>query len=274
MKNFHPLLEHCVTRLKVSFRDDIGNEKDIYATGFWIRISEQEQILVTNRHNLDPGLKDVKFKNYKVSRIQVQERERKNGIYTANTKFVDIELQGINGRLHSNADVAILIFSQISSLPKVEGYAFEALKIEDLADITYLETCCEIFDMIGFIGFPQDWYDTDRNAPSGRTAWLASNPCISFSNKKVATKNTTLVTGLSFGGGSGSPVFSFPKGIKITSSYAPPRLMGIMSGHFWDDLQSNATGFPSHSGFSYFTRSLAIRELLDEPFFDVLDYWN
>ncbi len=108
--------------------------------------------------------------------------------------------------------------------------------VQELADEQFLNECCEIFDPVGFLGFPQDWYDTARNAPIGRMAWLASNPSVSFANEKIKTTDITLVTGLSFGGSSGSPVLSLPKGLKIISQpgievnspYAPPRLLGIM----------------------------------------------
>jgi hypothetical protein len=286
MKNFHPFLEHCVTRLEVTFKDDLGNHCTILATGFWLRVSAQEYLFVTNRHNLDPSLKNPNNKK-KVSKIKIQIRQKKiTDEYTNNTIFFEIKLNEIDGRLHRKADVAVLIFKRIPngviySDIQDGNYSFESLPIEELADLEYLKDCCEIFDMVGFIGFPQKWYDTIRNAPVGRTAWLASNPSMPFFNEYVKTVDITLVTGLSFGGSSGSPVFSLPKGLKINSgqgikfasSYAPPRLMGIMSGHFVES-QNKGKEYPPHSGLSYFTRSLAIRELLEKPSYDELDYWK
>ena len=58
----------------------------------------------------------------------------------------------------------------------------------------------------------------------------------------INTTETCLVNDLSFEGSSGSPVLTYPKGIKtgnglIGGNYIEPRLIGIMSGH-WDDKLS------------------------------------
>jgi hypothetical protein len=45
------------------------------------------------------------------------------------------------------------------------------------------------------------------------------------------------------------------------NSYVKPKVLGIMSGHWWDEEPPE--GMFYHSGLSYFTRSTAILELID-----------
>ena len=120
-----------------------------------------------------------------------------------------------------------------------------------------------------FLGFPgtsgQHWWDDVWKMPVARQCVLASVPSIPFTNQHVPTKDTILVSGLSFSGSSGSPVFLPPRGLAPGGAiddpdWRPGRLIGLMSGHFWE---SDATpDMFRHSGLSYLTRSSAIFELL------------
>ena len=74
-----------------------------------------------------------------------------------------------------------------------------------------------------------------------------------------------LVSGLSFSGSSGSAVISHEKGIRLGvglsgSNYVEPKLVGIMSGHWWNDEKQDAF---QHSGLSYLTSSIAIIDLFN-----------
>ncbi|MFX9181044.1 hypothetical protein ABTN76_20040, partial [Acinetobacter baumannii] len=75
---------------------------------------------------------------------------------------------------------------------------------------------------------------------------------------------TCLVTGLSFGGSSGSPVFTYevgfncPEGIKYSGRYVEPKLIGIMSGHWFDKIPEKF----NHKGISYFTKATSILSLI------------
>lgn len=82
-----------------------------------------------------------------------------------------------------------------------------------------------------------------------------------------------IVSGLSFQGSSGSPVFLHLSGIKIQSSNGisvtgatdtlrVQKIIGIMSGH-WRE-QSDTPSMFKHSGLSYYTRSTAILDLLKQ----------
>ena len=85
-----------------------------------------------------------------------------------------------------------------------------------------------------------------------------------------------MASGLSFEGGSGSPVFSSQRGMKINtdngsveSGYCPQKLIGIMTGHLQFEQEKELLDrkqelFTRHSGLSYFTKFTALRELLNE----------
>jgi len=51
-----------------------------------------------------------------------------------------------------------------------------------------------------------------------------------------------------------------PPGDIVDPMYAPPTILGIMSGHWWD-VAKEPEMF-RHSGLSYFTRSTSILELV------------
>lgn len=120
-----------------------------------------------------------------------------------------------------------------------------------------------------FIGFPgtngRHWWDESWKLPVIRQCTLASWPAIPFTNSQIQTTDVLLVSGLSFSGSSGSPVFVmnrglYPGGDIQDSGWRPARLIGVMSGHFWEDTQTPAMF--AHSGLSYLTRSTSIIEIL------------
>lgn len=123
-------------------------------------------------------------------------------------------------------------------------------------------------DLISFLGFPgsgaSHWWDQTWHTPIARQAGIASWPHIPFCNSEIKTSDVTLVSGLSFSGSSGSLVLLHEKGIPpgdiLDPMYAPPTILGIMSGHWWEP-SAEPTMF-HHSGLSYYTRSTSILELL------------
>lgn len=272
MKILNPLLLNCVTRLDITFADGNGNEKKIWGTGFWISQLDNSLVLITNRHNFEPVLKNKEYSGYKLAKLKILLRQQdNNGFFTRITDYFALNLATINGLVHPKADVAIISNPQALLFDQsIQGYQNPvSLHLSEIADNAFFSSWCEMFDPLGFIGFPREWYDHDSNSPIGRMAYISSNPC-SFSNIHIKTTDVMLVTGLSFEGSSGSPVFFLPKGLNITggsgininSSHTLPKLVGIMSGH-WDDAKSNLnTGF-IHSGLSYFTKATSIYELLN-----------
>ncbi|MBS0621647.1 MAG: hypothetical protein JSR80_01650 [Verrucomicrobia bacterium] len=79
-----------------------------------------------------------------------------------------------------------------------------------------------------------------------------------------------------FEGGSGSPVFSSARGLRIqadqgfveTADYCPQKLIGFMNGHLQSKIEKESFApkedqFMRHSGLSYFTKITALRRLLN-----------
>ena len=236
------------------FADEIGNEtKPLRGTAFWIRHNEKV-LLVTNRHNYDATMhKDMAQKKLIKFRILMR-KKTEDGSFLQETKWADVDLNKIDGWIHSEADVAVL---DVKSIPP--GVGLSAINSKEIADREYFENEANFLDPVFFIGYPQNWYDSAWNSPIARLAHIASNPSRTFSNDALLTQDTILVNGLSFGGSSGSIVIFSGEGVQeietTSSPYREPKCVGIMSGHF-NELKS------SHSGLSYFTRSSAIHEVL------------
>lgn len=245
--------ELCVCFIEMSFADEIGNATPPFSgTAFWI-MHNDKILLVTNRHNIDVTM-HPSHKNKKLIKFRILMRQNVNGSQIL-PQWVDINLENIDGSVHQEADVAILNIKDISTAGNIT-----CLSSEDIADENYFREEVRFLDPIFFIGYPQDWYDTTRMLPIARIGHIASNPNMAYSNKKIKiSQNTTLVTGLSFGGNSGSIVIAPEDGLEgITtnnSKHRPAKCLGIMSGHLQEEKLL-------HSGLSYFTRSSAIHEVL------------
>lgn len=164
-------------------------------------------------------------------------------------------------------DVAIV--RDVSFKDMNDDYGWNIISIEGLAGEDFFRNSLNAMDAVSFIGFPGSkndlvWFDDEWKLPIARTAHISSYPGRSFSNRSISTADTMLVSGLSFSGSSGSPVFNHPKGLNLKgpltiSGYVESKLIGIMSGHF-HEAGDNAF---KHSGLSYLTRSTAILQLLD-----------
>lgn len=270
MKKLHPALKHSVTLLQITAAQDIGNPRTYNGTGFWIRTFDGLPALITNRHILDPVLKSPVYNGYFIEELKVQVRETVNGEYSQKAEFVNLILEEAQGFCHLTADVTIIIDPKFCGNVTSNHYGFEPIIAIELADEDFFLNRCEMFDPVGFLGYPENWFNTLSNMSIGRTAFLASYPEEAYGNQLTKTEDVILVSGLSFKGSSGSPVFSQPKGLNIESKngvivnspYVPPKLIGIMSGHYLDKNVDSA--FSEHSGLSYFTRSTAILDLLSK----------
>jgi hypothetical protein len=279
----NPNIPHIVTLLKVEFTDGINAPKMISGTGFWVKSPEGHDTLVTNKHIFDPSLKSTDFSGLKISKIMIQVRKKDEKGYTSTTELLEVDLRRVDALVHTTADTAAL-FSPTFMLKKgiYGNFGYETLSYSEVAGEDFLNNETEMLDPVAFIGFPQNWYDHARQAPIARLAHIASDSSAPFSNLEITSADVSLVTGLSFGGSSGSPVFLLPKGINIQSSpglqinspYIPGALVGIMSGHCRDfpicprmhagktDGKEPESLLSPHSGLSYYTRSPSILDLL------------
>jgi hypothetical protein len=253
MQNINAQVPYAISLLNITFADYLGNKSDpITCTGFWVEINKRK-ILITNKHNIFPALKDKKYADKKIIEFKILLRD-KNG-FGLETAFVELNLQSIKGFVHLSADVA-LIDSPIFN--NSNNFTHASIHSSDLADSEFLTNNITMFDTVGFIGYPQKWYDSVKKLPIGRIAHIANVASMPFENDGIKTGDVTSVAGLSFGGSSGSPVILFPKGIPgyETNNFknVQPKIIGIMSGHFWDAKE--------HSGLSYFTRTTSVHDLI------------
>jgi len=244
------------------------------------KVSNQgKHIFVTNRHNCDPTIKLGSTTAYKCYEVKLELREQQFYIPSAKTQFFTItDLSCL--KFHPSADVCIFEDPEfvdldpcfrMSTLFSVDGGNFSyqpILTVEDIADKAYLEQNVAPMDAVSFIGFPgsggKGWWDEKWNLPIARSATIASHPKIPFTHKAIKTTDTTLVSGFSFSGSSGSPVFLHQKGLKSSATmkfnaYVEPKIIGIMSGHFQD---KDTPPMFQHTGLSYLTRSTSIIECL------------
>lgn len=258
-----------VCRLRSTFVDGAGNLVKISGSGFWVT-TEKSHAFVTNKHNVDPTLKYEDDTEYKLETCEVELRQYSQKIPSTFTQFFEIKNFSDCLLKSKSADVAIMRDPKFSD--DLGSYKFGTNFIkDDLADSSFFKEKVSMMDIASFIGFPGSgnsiWWDDQSNLPIARVVNIASLPTTPFSNKAIPTEDTVLVSGLSFSGSSGSVVLLHEKGIRTgqglkNPGYVSPKILGIMSGHWWDP--SAEPEMFSHSGLSYFTRSTSILELMEE----------
>lgn len=248
-----------VNRVRMQFVDAIGNDKTGTGTGFFLRGASGRVIFITNRHNLDGEMK--LGGSYKLNKVELLVRSHTSQhVPLAETKWIEVDMHRTTLLKAPAADVALLTDIQFS-VPIGNVFGYKAMNVR-VADQDSILRGAQIMDPVSFVGYPGSggipWWDQQWNTPIARAATIASDPAIPFTNPEIETPDVALVTGMSFSGSSGSPVFTHAK-VGVVGA-EPPMLIGIMSGHLIDE---EARKHPyRHSGLSYFTRSTSIVPLL------------
>lgn len=261
----------AITQIETVFSDDIGNPPATgVGTGFFLKTEGGFTTFVTNRHNVDPSLNPRARKmgsGAKLTSVSIRLRYHDDARKPVNeTTLVPLALPATTLRHSIDADVSVFIRPVFQNLPPTVG--FHSINARELATQETLTMSASMADVITFVGFPGSpaglpWFDTQWHTPVGRLAGIASRADLPFTNPQIPTADVTLVSGLSFRGSSGSPVFLHYKpagGVGQDLRSAQPMVLGIMSGHWWED--ADEPGMFHHSGLSYFTRATAIRALL------------
>jgi hypothetical protein len=280
MLGLNPNLFWMIHRIKTTFSDDIGNRKTGYGTGFWVTTLNGKSVFITNKHNVDPSIKFPNKPTYRLDRISIELRHYKSDQPTEDTEFFEIE--DVENCLFSSstADCSILVEPKFyKKAPSDPNRGI--LKSENLinAEMFFNSLIIGPMETSFFVGFPgQDgrhWWDEKWKLPIARQCTVASLPQIPFTNDQIKTDDVILVSGLSFSGSSGSPVFLPARGFRPGGDFndptwRPAMLAGIMSGHFWEETPGpSETPVPSmfrHTGLSYMTRSTSILKLIREVF--------
>jgi hypothetical protein len=247
-----------VNRIEVTFSDGVGNFRSIFATGFWVE-KDGIHYFVTNAHNVEPRMKLGPNTRFQLEKLSIFLRSKIYDCWMPDT--FPCEVANIHSyKKHIFADVIVL--RDVSFVNQRENCAHSCFSFGDIAGQSFFEDRLCVTDLASFIGFPGragiPWYDDAWTLPIARTVNVASLPQKHFSNPGISTGDVMLVSGLSFSGSSGSPVISHEKG--MGHNYAPEKLIGIMSGHWWNE-EADDDRF-RHSGLSYLSRSTAIIDLL------------
>lgn len=256
-----------VSRIRVRFRDHLGNPKTVTGTGFWLK-HEGERVFVTNKHNVDPTLKLGSSTAYVLESCDIELRLFSGQNPQSATKYFSVDIACTPPVLSTDADVALFVAPKFTET--FGAYrSGDVISSDDLADAQFFVEKLALMDQASFIGYAgnanSQWWDQQWTLGVARTMNIASVPEIPFSHHDVPTADCMLVAGLSFSGASGSLVVLHEKSIQAgpglhNPHYVPPKIIGIMSGHWWDAEQSPAMF--QHSGLSYLTRSTAILALL------------
>lgn len=266
MTGINKAIGAAVYRIYTNFADDLGNIRSGFGTGFWLLLDDKRPVFVTNKHNVDPSI-NFPGGSLRLTAVSVDLRS-----LVDQAKIMKVELVDRNC-IHCSptADCAILLNPRLNIPSDGMNYTvpFYVLR-NDLADQKFFEDHVQMMDAASFIGFAgnpgEEWWDQEISFPIARSATVSSLPHKSFVNKSIRTSDVTLVSGFSFQGSSGSPVFLHQKGIRtgpgLAGHHVPPKVIGIMSGHF-REAGKEAAMF-QHTGLSYYTRSTSILELIDK----------
>lgn len=255
----------AITRVRPTFSSTIGAPKSGTATGFFLDCCGW-WALVTNRHVVDHSLRS-KSDQWTLTKLEVQARRASGSQHEKEVEFLELDLKRSKIAFSPDADVVAVGMEFKDESPQL---TFGDIHIDNLADEVFLRERARMMDLASFVGFPSakeiPWWDTDWSTPIARIASLASPPRRSFSNRSIPTNDVGLVSGLSFTGSSGSPLFLHAKVQQNMSlnntSYQEPKLIGIMSGHLWEHDDEPGPEMFRHSGLSYYTRATAIRDVI------------
>jgi hypothetical protein len=259
----------AVHRFRSSFRDDLGNTRVGVGTGFWISDLRGGRHFVTNKHNVDAALM-IGESTFKLECAEIELRKFQPDAALPERRYFQVQNLGC---LRSSAAADCAVFTAPTLVAHSPEYPVPDLtKFKDIAtEADFAQNVVKVMEPAIFIGFPgakgHSWSDSTWGLPIARECSVASWPGIAFTHPDIPTQDTVLLSGLSFSGSSGSPVFVQNRGIRPggdieDSSWRPAKLVGIMSGHFRENVPE-APMF-AHTGLSYLTRSTSIIQLFQQ----------
>jgi hypothetical protein len=283
-----------VARVRVGFSDGFGSTESGEATGFWVAAHDKSKgpafhegeglpIFVTNKHVVDPRLSKP-GSPFRADTVEIELRavdsESANEKWARETKF--FRVQNLEGSLFAalHSDCAILAMPEFGPTERYRNYC--AVCEYDLARADDFGMGVQLLDPVSFVGYPRPhkrpWWDEAWTLPIARDATIAVLPEESFVNEAIPTEDVLLVSGLSFQGSSGSPVFTHQREEvvfthpferdsagnverreRLRQRNVDSKIVGIMSGH----LPIIENEMLKHGGLSYLTRSTSILALIE-----------
>lgn len=248
--------------------ENVQKKKEIFGSGIWLGSSRggKHLFFVTNRHLVDFDFDKENWKRQgltSISNVDIELRKYSGNTPLSETAFFDIV--SIQNKIYypkDGSDLAVIAISiSLAKLKEAGAKGFKpfCLAMDSyLAGKEYFDTDLKAIDGVTFIGFPSGDYDHANNLPIARNANIASDPKKIFKNDWIEG-DLILLSGLSFGGSSGSPVYSLPVGNPAigVGRVLSPKLIGIVSGHLVDRDRR-------HKGLSYLVKSTKIMDVLME----------
>lgn len=251
------IILYSAYRVDVEHATAAGDKKIISGTAFYVR-RDTDLFLITNRHNLDAPMKDIKHAGYKPVGLRL------SGYFGGNHLVAVLAKQELSIGYPTNdqEDVAAIRVT-------TAGFTVEPPKdmiatfidydlIATAEDLSKIDVC----DIVALPGYP-DFYDRNGDRPIMRMGTIASDPDSDYCDFEMRQARRIAYEAFSSAGSSGSPVFALAKGLKVGSGlsggyFRDIRLIGVNAGHLRgrDDMNS------SHAGISYCFKSTCILEAM------------
>lgn len=252
-------------KIIVNFKNMDGKEYVNGGTCFFLQSSKGIQWLVTNRHVLEysydkkKSVERIYHKDTIVTKIHLRGWMRNTGSNSLELCNADISAQEIF--FHHNIDNDIACLKQPYIIPDRAGFVNDYfIPYTFVATKGVFENSIDPCDFVAFPGYPE-WHDTNER-PIMRVGTIASDPSSNYLYGNV--KGDCLAyEAFSSGGSSGSPVFAMQKGLRGSATIESPGFrevyfVGVNAGH----LLTN-DGMQHHSNISYFYKSYAIADIVD-----------
>ncbi|MBI4165194.1 MAG: trypsin-like peptidase domain-containing protein [Acidobacteria bacterium] len=246
-------------------------------TGFFVFVEDQRlganngfAYLVTNRHIAEPEENGRRFQVVKVSlrlnlKAPVQGQESEERVIP------------LGGGLHwyfpadDSVDIAVLPFA-----PDIQKYDYSPIPMSTFATKDFIEShAIAEGDRVLFVGYFYQFPGLRKAEPIIREGVLAMMPEEKMETTLHKMGRLYLADVHVFGGNSGAPLFvniTTWRGRKITVSEYPYRLVGVVSGYFFEDVNFRLTVATTlegkgqgNSGISIVVPVDELKALLESP---------
>jgi hypothetical protein len=247
----------------IFFRESTGETASVDGTGFFVHNKHKKFCLLTNRHVLDFGYKTKDYRKtsgFSLEKIEItafasdEDASPREMPRVRITGTLDGDKNSVMFSSDYENDVAVMVdprFRFDRQDVRFDYFVGHGL----LANEAWISEKISVCDFVAFPGFPP-WHDKAEGRPIFRTGSISSDPRSKYSYSGEPEGDRVAYEAFSFGGSSGSPVFSFRKSGVEANTFTEVRLIGINAGHLNHE-------YMQHSGISFFYKSSVILEMID-----------
>jgi hypothetical protein len=244
-------------RIDVEHATAAGDTKTINGTAFYVQ-KGSDLFLITNRHNVDAPMKDIKYAGYKPTGLKL------SGYFGGEHLVAELVRQelSIGYPPNNDEDVAAIYLTDVQfAVRPSKDMTATFINYNSLATDEAL-TQIDICDMVAVPGYP-DFYDRNGDRPIMRMGTVASDPNSDYRDSGMPPARRIAYEAFSSAGSSGSPVFALEKGFRVGPGlsggyHRDLLLLGVNAGHLAgrDEMNSN------HAGISYCFKSSCIMDAI------------